>query len=42
MDNVINLAEYEWIGPHWIALYANANSVVYFISFRVEHTPKEI
>ena len=39
---VINLDEYESIGTHWIALYVNANNIVYFDSFRVEHIPKEI
>ena len=35
-----NLEEYESIGTHWIALYVNANNIVYFDSFRVEHIPK--
>ena len=39
---VINLDEYESIETHWIALYVNANNIVYFDSFRVEHIPKEI
>ena len=30
---VINLDEYESIGTHWIALYVNANNIVYFDSF---------
>ena len=34
---VINLDEYESVGTHWIALYVNANNIVYFDSFRVEH-----
>ena len=33
---------YESIGTHWIALYVNANNIVYFDSFGVEHIPKEI
>ena len=39
---IINLDEYESIGTHWIALYANAKNVTYFDSFGVEHIPKEI
>ena len=27
---VIHLDEYESIGPHWIALYVNANNIVLF------------
>ena len=38
---VINL-EYKSIGTHWIALYVNANNIVYFDSFGVEHISKEI
>ena len=30
------------MGPHWIALYVNAENVTHFNSFRVEHVPKEI
>ena len=36
---VVNLDEYESIGTH---LYVNANDIVYFDSFGVEHIPKEI
>ena len=39
---VINLDEYKSVGTHWIALYVNANNVVYFGSFGVKHIPKEI
>ena len=39
---VINLDKYESIGTHWIALYVNANNILYFDSFGVEHFPKEI
>ena len=45
---VINLDEYESIGTHWIALYANVNSrrgscnAIYFDIFAVEHIPKEM
>ena len=38
---LINLDEYKSIGAHWIALYVNANKIVYFDSFRVEHIPKD-
>ena len=39
---VINLDEYKSIGTNWIALYVNANNIVYFDSFGLEHIPKEI
>ena len=39
---VINLDEYSDIGTHWVALWINDNTVTYFDSFRVEHTPKKI
>ena len=39
---IINLDEYKSIGTYWIALHVNANNIVYFDSFRVEHIPKEI
>ena len=39
---VINLVEYSDIGTHWIALYVNNKTVIYFDSFGVEHIPKEI
>ena len=38
--SVINLDEYESIGTHWIALYVNANNIVYFDSFVVEKKRK--
>ena len=38
----MNLDEYSDIGTHWIVLYALNNNVIYFDSFGVEHTPKEI
>ena len=39
---VINFHEYESIRTNWIALYVNANNIVFFNSFRVEHILKEI
>ena len=39
---VIDLDECESIGTHSIALYLNANNIVYFDRFGVEHFPKEI
>ena len=39
---VKNLDEYKSIGTHWIALYVNANNIIYFDSFRVERIPKFI
>ena len=39
--NIINLEEYESIGTHCIALYLNAESVIYFSSSRVEHIQKK-
>ena len=33
---------YKLIGTQWLVLYVNANNIVYFDSFRVEHIPKEI
>ena len=41
-DYVINLDECSDIGTHWVALYANNNSVNHFDSFGVEHIAKEI
>ena len=39
---VINLDEYRNIGTHWVALYVNDKTIIYFDSFGVEHIPKEI
>ena len=39
---VINVAEYEDVGTHWIALYVKSNEIIYFDSFGVEYVPKEI
>ena len=39
---VINLDEHRDIGTHWVALYVNNKTKIYFDSFGVEHIPKEI
>ena len=39
---VINLDEYRDIGTHWVALYVNNKTTIYFDSFGAEHIPKEI
>ena len=39
---VINLDEYRIIGIHWVALYVNNKTIIYFDSFGIEHIPKEI
>ena len=39
---VINLDEYHHIGTHWVALYVNNKTIIYFDYFGVEHIPKEI
>ena len=39
---VINLDEYSDIGTHWIALYVNNKTLIYFDSFGIEHILKEV
>ena len=39
---VINHNEHADVGTHWIALFCNKNTVIYFDSFGVEHIPEEI
>ena len=39
---VINFDECKSKETHWVALYVNANNIVYFDSFGVEYIPKEI
>ena len=39
---VINLDEYRDIGTHWVSLYVNNKTIIYFDSFGVENIPKEI
>ena len=36
------LNKYKSIGTHWIALYANGNSVTYFDGFGAKHIPEDI
>ena len=38
----MDLNLYESTVTHWIALYVNANNIVYLDSFGVEHIPREI
>ena len=39
---IINLDALKSIRTHWITFYLNANNIVYFDSFGVEHIRKEI
>ena len=39
---VINLDEYHDIGTHWVALYVNNKTIIYFDSFGVEHIRRKI
>ena len=39
---VINLDKFKSIGTHWITLYVNGNSIIFFDSSRVRYIPKEI
>ena len=39
---VINLDEHRNIESHWVALYINNKTIIYFDSFGAEHIPKEI
>ena len=39
---VINLDEYLNIETHWVPLYVNNKTLIYFDFFGVEHIPKEI
>ena len=39
---VINFDEYHDIRTHWVALYVNNKTIIYFDYFGVEHIPKEI
>ena len=37
-----NLDDFKSIGSHWIALSVNGDNIIDFVSFGVEHIPKEI
>ena len=37
---IINLDEFKSTGAHWVALYVNGNTTIYFDSLGVEHIPK--
>ena len=39
---IVNLHEYKSIGTHWIAFYANGNSVTYFNVFGAGYIPEKI
>ena len=39
---IINLNGYTDVGRHWIALFCNKNSIIYFNSFGVKYIPTEI
>ena len=39
---IINPDEYADVSTHWIALFCNKNTFIYFASFGVEHVPDEI
>ena len=41
-EYVINFHEYADVGRHWIALFCNKNTIIYFDSFDDEHVPEEI
>ena len=40
MNKIVD--QYGDVGPYWIALFCNKNTVIYFDSFGVEHVPEEI
>ena len=39
---IINLEKNESIESHWVALYVNAENLLYFARFRVKHIGKKI
>ena len=39
---IINPDEYADVSTHWLALFCNKNTFIYFVSFGVEHVPDEI
>ena len=41
-EYVLNLAEYENAGTHWVALFVKPKYTAYFDSFGIEHIPREL
>ena len=39
---IVHLDNYKLVGTHWIALYANGNSVKYFERFGAEQIPEQM
>ena len=39
---MINLDDKKCKGTHWISLFIDRNTVVYFAYFRIEHIPQEV
>ena len=39
---IINLEKNESLESHWVALYVNAENLLYFTRFRVKHIGKKI
>ena len=39
---VINLDDQQRKGTHWVSLFVNRNTAVYFDSFGIEHIPQEV
>ena len=39
---VINLDDKNSKGTHWVSLFVNKNTAVYFDSFGIEYTPQEV
>ena len=39
---VINLDDKNSKGTHWVSLFVNKNTAVYFDSFVIEYTPQEV
>ena len=40
--HVINLDDKNSTGTHWVSLFVNKNTAVYFDSFVIEYTPQEV
>ena len=40
--DVKNLNDNQSKGTHWVSLFINKNSSVYFDSFEIEYIPKEV